>query len=126
AAFAGGPTEMMRSLFIALIIAVAPGSAWALDVPKFREGGFLVGIEWGAGIWNLDEAGLGTQVGQYPASRVAAAARGASPSPANLNLHLAYNIKGHASVGVDFTACGWELFNNNRGGGGSLMGVVAW
>ena len=45
---------------------------------------------------------------------------------ATLGINLGYNIKGHATIGISFTATGWDVFAPTRGGSGSLLGTLAW
>ena len=51
----------MRSLFVPLLIAVAPISASALEVPKFKKGGVLISLQAGAAVPHLDEGYLNMQ-----------------------------------------------------------------
>lgn len=112
----------MRSFFLPLLIAVAPAPALAaLDVPHFKTGGFLIGLQAGAGVPHLDGQFLNSQTfgtASLYTSRVPSEAVG-------LGLRLAYNILGFVSVGADFTATGWNVFDSNRGGTGFLVGLVA-
>jgi hypothetical protein len=110
----------MRTYFLLLIIAVAP-SAFALEVPKFSTGGFTIELQGGAGVPHLDEAQINSSVpfgGSYYTGQVKVGAA--------LGLALAYNILGHASVGLDFTGTGWNPFSPDRGGAGFLVGTIAW
>lgn len=43
-----------------------------------------------------------------------------------VGLTAGYNIMGHVSLGADFTATGWKLEQETRGGAGFLVGKVAW
>lgn len=111
---------MMRSLFVSLIIVVAPLSAAALEVPKFKKGGVLISLQAGAAVPHLDDANLNSLfTGAFLFTRQVQTAPG-------VGFRLGYNILGHASVGADFTATGWDVFNDNRGGSGYLVGYVAW
>jgi hypothetical protein len=112
----------MRPFLVGLIIAVAPTSAFAeLEVPQFSHGGFLVGFDWGDGLWGLDRNSLAQ-------SYVLADnfANNIHDSWATLGINLGYNILGHATIGVSFTATGWDVFAPTRGGSGNLIGTVAW
>ena len=110
----------MRSLFLPLMLAVAPLTAHALEVPKFKAGGFLITLQAGAAVPHLDEAYLNSQFfgsflyySQVP------------KESAGVGLRLAYNILGFVSIGADFTAAGWRVFESTRGGAGFLVGLVA-
>lgn len=100
---------------------MAPAAAWA-DPPKFSSGGFTLQLQYGGGAWHLDRAGLADQVGAANADIFVSDAQ----STHTLGLKLAYNILGHASVGVDFNATGWSLLTVDRGGAGFIAGTVAW
>jgi hypothetical protein len=111
----------MRTFFLPLIIAVAPQVAHGLEVPKFKNGGFLITLQAGAGVPHLDGANLNSQIpliAPFFESKIPTESVG-------LGLRLAYNILGFVSVGVDFTATGWNVFDSTRGGAGFLVGLVA-
>ncbi|MEW5742246.1 MAG: hypothetical protein AB1938_25240 [Myxococcota bacterium] len=105
----------------ALTLALTAPAAWA-DPPKFSEGGFIFSVQYGPGFWNVSQADLAAQVGDAFASVYV----GDLQTSHTLSLKAAYVILGHASVGVDFTATGWDVFNSNRGGGGFIVGTVGW
>lgn len=116
----------MRAFFLPLLLAVAPLTASALEVPKFNKGGFLITLQAGAGVPHLDES--------YPTSDLTSAAialayplyRNNVPKESvGLGLRLAYNILGFVSIGADATATGWSVFDSKRGGTGFLVGLVA-
>lgn len=110
----------MRSFFLPLMLAVAPLTASALEVPRFKSGGFLITLQAGAGLPRIDEAYLN---GQYFASFLYY--REVPKESAGVGLRLAYNILGFVSVGADFTATGWRVMESSRGGAGFLVGLVA-
>lgn len=112
--------SMIRCALMATI--VAAGTSFA-DPPKFSQGGFLFSISYGPGFWSFDRALLGSQVGQANADVFATDA--VSPSHA-VALRAGYNILGHASIGADFSATGWDITQPNRGGAGFLTGFLAW
>jgi hypothetical protein len=112
----------MRTFFVGLIIAVVPSTAFAeLEVPNFSKGGVLIGFDYGIGLWGVDTNSLKMTepyltdgfVGQFQNTHT-------------LGISLGYNILGHATIGVSFTATGWDVFAPTRGGSGSLMGTIAW
>src|SRR6188508_3463588 len=106
----------MRTLFLLLIIAVAPSSASALEVPQFNKGGFLIALEAGAAVPGLDRATLdGLFLG-------APLVFNTVQSAAGVGFRLGYNILGHATIGADLTATGWEVTNDRRGGAGFVVG----
>lgn len=106
---------------LALCAALIAPAALA-DPPKFSEGGFIFSIQYGPGFWSLDEGALGAQVGPGYASVFA----GDFKTSHTLTLKGNYVILGHASVGVDFTATGWDVFSSSRGGAGFVVGTVGW
>jgi hypothetical protein len=117
----------MRTFFVGLIIAVAPATAHAeMEVPQFSKGGVLIGIDYGIGLWGIDLNSLHMSVpgvlGFGPADDLAQQAQNTH----TLGFTLGYNILGHATIGVSFTATGWNVFNSQRGGSGALLGTVAW
>lgn len=100
---------------------LAASSALA-DPPKFSQGGFLFSIMYGPGFWSFNRTLLAGQVGDANADVfINDAVTGHTPA-----LRAAYNILGHASLGVDFTATGWDITTPQRGGAGFLTGFVAW
>jgi hypothetical protein len=119
----------MRTFLVGLIILVAPATARAeLEVPQFSHGAFIIGLDWGDGLWGIDRASLAKSLGG-PIFGQAAADTFASQihdSWATLGINLGYNIKGHATIGASFTATGWDVFAPTRGGSGSLLFTVAW
>ncbi len=114
---------------IAVLIALAPLAVWA-DPPHFSNGGFNFQIQYGPlGVWTIDEAKLGADEGRN-GLRVGPTNAGlfkdSLQNTHTVSLSAAYNILGHASVGADLTATGWSLFDASRGGGGMVIGKVAW
>jgi hypothetical protein len=107
--------------FVAGCLTLVASAALA-DPPKFSEGGFIFSLQYGPGFWSLDEAALSAQVGPGYASVFA----GDFKTSHTLTLKGSYVILGHASVGVDFTATGWDVFSSSRGGAGFLAGTVGW
>lgn len=112
-------------------VALLTASAAFADPPKFSQGGVLFDVRYGPGFWAMDPAHLESQLTTTApglgARFVSQLAAGDLTQPSHaLGLALAYNILGHASVGIDFTATGWNVFNAARGGAGFLLGKVAW
>lgn len=106
----------------ALMVGLFAGGPALADPPKFSQGGFLFSVMYGPGFWGFDQALLGGQVGQDNASLfITDAVTGHTVS-----LRAGYNILGHASLGVDLTATGWDITTTGRGGGGFVTGYVAW
>ncbi len=110
---------MIRSFGCALLFLST--AAWA-EGPNFSDGGFLVTVQYGPGFWGLDKPRLTNQVGADFAQLYVTDAQNTH----TVSLALAYNIMGHASIGADLTATGWNLASPDRGGGGFLVGKVAW
>ncbi|MBL9039509.1 MAG: hypothetical protein JNG84_13400, partial [Archangium sp.] len=100
-------------------------AAWA-EPPQFSAGGFRLGFQYGPGIWNIDTAKLRSQLPLNPNGDLATIFSNEVQNTHTLSLGVAYDILGHASLGVDLTATGWNLPDANRGGAGFLVGRVAW
>src|SRR6266478_2521785 len=117
----------MRTFFLTLIIAVAlPAPARAeLEVPQFNHGGFLFSIQWGIGVWHYDTDAVSKDLG-FIGPLAAPSLSSQLQNTHGLGFRLGYNIKGHVTIGADFTATGWNVFNAQRGGSGAVVGVVAW
>ena len=119
---------MIRCVLMATI--VAAGTSFA-DPPKFSQGGFLFSISYGPGFWSFDRASLASQLSATLGESGGAANAAifvqdpVSPSHA-VALRAGYNILGHASFGVDFSATGWRIDQPSRGGGGLITGYLAW
>lgn len=119
----------MRSMFrLICAAALLTTSAAFADPPKFSQGGVLFDLRYGAGWWAMDAAHVESQVGLGRGAAFVGALAGGRMDQAShtLALSLAYNILGHASVGADFTATGWNVFDASRGGAGFVTGKVAW
>ncbi len=110
---------MIRSISaVLLFLSVTAGATG----PNFSGGGFVVSVQYGPGFWGLDRARLSNQVGPVLANTFITETQNTH----TVSLSAAYNILGHASVGADLTATGWNLTKSNRGGAGFLIGKVAW
>ncbi len=108
-------------------VAVLTTSSALADPPKFSQGGFNFDLRYGPGWWEMDAAHVAAQAGPLGSQFVGQLAAGNRTEASHtLGLALAYNILGHASLGVDFTATGWNVFNAARGGAGFLTGKLAW
>ncbi|MFO0600925.1 MAG: hypothetical protein U0228_36785 [Myxococcaceae bacterium] len=105
-------------------------SASLAEVPKFKKGGFNFQIQYGPGFWTVDATKLGNDPGKdglVVGATAATAFKGMLPDPGHtVSISAYYNILGHASIGADLTAQGWKLADPSRGGGGFLVGKVAW
>jgi hypothetical protein len=113
----------MRSMFrCVLVVGLLSGRAGLAEPPKFSEGGFLFSLMYGPGLWGFNRTLLAEQVGAGNADILIADA----VTSHTVSLRAAYNILGHASLGVDFSGTGWDISNSNRGGAGFLTGFVAW
>lgn len=99
---------------------------WSLTAfavgPNFSEGGFLVSLQYGPGFWGIDQPKIAAQLGLAAARDFA----GELQNTHTVSLGLGYTILGHASIGADLTATGWNLPDPNRGGAGFAIGRVAW
>ncbi len=97
-------------------------TAFAAEPPNFATGGFVVSLQYGPGLWRLDHTRLSNQLGpEHAQTFIDDVETGHTAS-----IGVAYNIMGHVSLGVDLTATGWQLATAERGGGGFVVGTVAW
>jgi hypothetical protein len=113
---------------IAVMALLAPLAVWA-DPPHFSSGGFNFQIQYGPGFWTVDQTKLGTDPGKdglMVGPINAGLFKDSLQNTHTVSLSASYNILGHASVGADLTATGWNLFDVTRGGGGFVIGKVAW
>ncbi len=110
---------MVRTIYGAMLCCSL--SALAAS-PKFSEGGFLVSIQYGPGFWGIDQPRVAAQIGVAAASAYA----GELQNTHTVSLGLGYSILGHASIGADLTATGWNIATSNRGGAGFAIGRLAW
>ncbi|HEY1089386.1 MAG TPA: hypothetical protein VGE37_16910 [Archangium sp.] len=109
---------------LVLMLAVVPAAVWA-DPPNFSHGGFLLQLQYGPGFWTFDKSKLDMEVaGRDPGGGTAFVDSLVNTHTVTLGLN--YNILGHATIGADLTASGWRLDAADRGGGGMLVGKVAW
>jgi len=123
--------------YLALSVALLSTAAFA-EPPNFSEGGFVFSLQYGPGYWNFDRTRIAKGIDKTCSSGAACNIAGDGATEARLltdvaispshavGIRLGYNIKGHASLNVDFIATGWNIFDANRGGGGFLVGSVAW
>ena len=114
------------AVLLAALVCATPQSAQALDVPNFSKGGFVIGIEFGPGVWAWDAARLESQITNPQRRGDGTAWAGTFPTSYALGLRLGYNILGHATVEFAFAGSGWALSDPTRGGGGFAAGVVRW
>ena len=115
----------MRSIFL-LILAVAPLSASAMEVPKFKSGGFLIHLQvLGTAPEHFDGQNINSQVGFGVIPVGDYFQQSFQSAPYAVGLRLAYNILGFVSVGADVTATGWSIFDDRRGGAGFAVGLIA-
>ncbi len=110
------------STFRFAIFALAFSALSQAESPKFSGGGFHFGISYGVGLFALDATRLTSQVGANEAQLMT----GGVVNGSTLNASLYYTILGHASVGTNLTATGWNLADETRGGMGILVGTVGW
>lgn len=114
--------------FFACMALLAPLAVWA-DPPHFSEGGFNFQLQYGPGFWTVDQTKLGADPGKDGLMVGPEHARLFDESLRDthtVSLSAFYNILGHVSVGADLTATGWSLFDITRGGGGMVVGKLAW
>lgn len=113
---------MFRS---ALVVALLGSLSAVAEAPKFQSGGFTFQLQYGPGFWALDQAKLAGQVdAKDPGGAETFIAQ--AQNSHTVSVKLAYNILGHASIGAELTATGWNLFDPTRGGAGFAIGEVAW
>ena len=126
-----GHRSMIRLITLATLM--ASGVVLA-DPPNFSAGGFNLQLQYGPGFWTVDKAKLGAdpgngvlRVGPQNAEYFTGMLQNPAHTPGHtLSISAAYNILGHASIGADITATGWNVFDASRGGGGFAIGKVAW
>jgi hypothetical protein len=106
---------------LAMVTSVVCTSALA-EAPHFSNGGFNLQLQYGPGFWTVDRDRLVTEVGVTNAELYAAVLKNSH----TVSISAFYTILGHASIGADLTATGWNLADPTRGGGGFAMGKVAW
>ena len=113
---------------VAVMCVLAPMAVWA-DPPHFSTGGFNFQIQYGPGFWTVDATKLGNDPGKdglMVGPTNAGLFKESLQNTHTVSLSAAYNILGHVSIGADLTATGWKLFDASRGGGGFVIGKVAW
>jgi hypothetical protein len=110
------------STFRFVIFCLGLATASQADSPQFKGGGFQFSLSYGIGLFALDSGRLASQVGAQEAQLFTEGALNAQ----TLNASLYYTILGHASVGTNLTATGWNLTDDSRGGMGILVGTVGW
>lgn len=108
------------------IVALALAGTTHADPPKFSQGGFLFSVMYGPGFWSFDRALLAGQLTAPASAADADVFITDAVTSHTVSLRAGYTILGHASLGVDFTATGWDISTPQRGGGGFLTGYVAW
>jgi hypothetical protein len=107
-----------------LAAALAGTAAWG-QPPRFQEGGFVVTVQYGPGFWALDGARLAEQVDATDPGGAELFLGGVRDTH-TVSLRLAYSILGHASLGAELTATGWNLADPTRGGAGFGVGTLTW
>jgi hypothetical protein len=115
--------------FVVFMTLLGSSGAFALDPPNFKAGGFNFQIQYGPGFWTIPRTELGMDPGTNGLAVGPIAAEAFATSLENthtVSISAYYNILGHASVGADLTATGWRLGDSSRGGGGMVIGKVAW
>jgi hypothetical protein len=109
-----------------------PPPAVPSSMPDFGKGGVIFSIQYGYGLWQVNQGTLAATLAQSnPSIGSSNAAQYAQftnelRNTQTASLRLGYNILGHATIEADFTATGWNIFDADRGGAGWLAGVVHW
>lgn len=112
----------VRLVCAAVLLVAVTGRA---DTPQFSNGGFVFTIQYGPGFWGLAKQQLADQTNaQDPGGADIFVAD--VQNTHTLSLRAAYNILGHASLGAELTATGWNLFDTTRGGAGFAIGSLTW
>ncbi|MFZ5445400.1 MAG: hypothetical protein ACOZQL_35745 [Myxococcota bacterium] len=107
------------------LVTLAASSIALADPPHFSSGGFTFQLQYGPGFWTFDRAKLAAETeAQDPTGADAFVSD--LQNTHTVSVSMAYNILGHASIGADLTATGWNLFDTSRGGGGFAIGKLAW
>jgi hypothetical protein len=110
---------MFLAASAAAVCLATPANA---EPPKFQEGGFVLTLQYGPGFWALAQPRLAEQVDPALAGTFVADAKNTHTA----TVRMAYTILGHASVGAELTATGWNLAASTRGGAGFALGTVTW
>lgn len=100
-------------------VLLASSVAWA-DAPDFTRNAFVIGLDYGYGIWQLDANKLASQTMGDSATFV-----NESQNTSTASFRLGFDILGYVTVEGDLTGTGWNLFSSNRGGGGFLPFLVS-
>lgn len=114
-------SRLVRSAPWALAAALAVSAPALADPPQFSKGGFVLSLQYGLGLWNVDRPKLRQQVG-FLGDVFADDAQNTQAAA----VRVGYTILGHATVSAELAATGWNLTEPSRGGGGFASGVVTW
>lgn len=92
--------------------------------PVVGHAGGYITFSFGYNWWSLNRAMLNEQV--FPADDPSFMLDASLQNGAAAGLRGGYNVLGHAHVGFNFLATGWDVFDQDRGGGGYIGGEVGW
>ncbi len=146
----------MKELFVTVLLLAAPAlaaeptpppleqadplpeepkpSPMAPFTPAFHKGGFMFALQYGPGLWDLKRGTLAPRIAALIEDEAESelehdAAWNFLGQPVvshTVSMSLGYNILGHVTIGADITATGWNLDTIERGGGGFIIGKLAW
>jgi hypothetical protein len=105
---------------VLLLVLFASSVAWA-DAPDFHRNAFVFGLDYGYGIWQLDQNKLASQVNPADAALFV----GESQNTQTASVRIGFDILGYVTVEGDLTGTGWNLGGSNRGGAGFLPFIVS-
>lgn len=99
-----------------VVFSLCLSSAVQAAEADFSTGAFRLGLRYG-----VTQLSVSTPQGEVPGFF-----DDASRQPISPGLSLGYNILGHVTLAADLSGAGWNLQENNRGGGGMLVGSLSW
>ncbi len=103
-----------------------PALAPEADPRVRRARGFAFRLEGGRAMWSLDAGRIEEQVSGELRGEIQSLMVESTHNAPSITLHLGYNILGHATIGAEICATGWDVFDSSRGGGGLAAGTLSW
>src|SRR5579871_1997399 len=84
--------------------------------PDWTRNAFVFGLDYGYGIWQLNQQQLASQVGATDAATLV----NQSQNTQTATVRIGFDILGYATIEGALTGTGWNLFDATRGGAGFL------